>query len=122
MEMGQCMPTNLRRAPFAAAAFVLVVVVKADAQSPATSSGVIPPIPPGQARVWVYSDSQPASPNYYPHMEVVTLDGVNVGYSQLGFLRRVGIRPFGISQHRRSELCATGSLSSSSGINTPLGA
>jgi hypothetical protein len=89
------MPTNLRVVPrllsFAAAAFVLVLAVNADAQSPATSSVVIPPIPPGQARVWVYSDSQPAAPNYYPHVEAVTLNGVNVGYSQLGggFYRNV---------------------------------
>jgi hypothetical protein len=82
------MPTNLKIAPrllsFTAAAFVLLAGVNADAQSPATSSVVIPPIPPGQARVWIYRDSQPTDPFNYPHMEAVTLNGVNVGYEQLG--------------------------------------
>jgi hypothetical protein len=54
------MPTNLKIVPrllsFAAAAFVLLAVVNADAQSPATRSVVIPPIPPGQARIWIYSE------------------------------------------------------------------
>jgi hypothetical protein len=89
------MPTTPRIVPrvlsFAAAAFVLLAVVNADAQSPTTRSVVIPPISPGQARIWIYSDSQPAAPNYYPHVEAVTLNGVNVGYSQLGggFYRNV---------------------------------
>jgi len=89
------MPTNLKIAPrllsFAAAAFVLFAVVNADAQPPATSSVVIPPIPPGQARIWIYSGSQPTSPFNYPHMEAVTLNGAKVGYEQLGagFYRNV---------------------------------
>jgi hypothetical protein len=82
------MPTNLKIAPrlssFAAAAFVLLAGVNADAQPPATSSVVIPPIPPGQARIWIYRGSQPTSPFNYPHLEAVTLNGVNVEYSQLG--------------------------------------
>ena len=89
------MPTNLtivsRVFSFAAAAFVLLAVVNADAQSPSTRSVVIPPIPPGQARIWIYSGSQPTSPTNYPHMEAVTLNGVTVGYEQLGggFYRNV---------------------------------
>jgi hypothetical protein len=89
------MPTSLKIVPrllsFAAAAFVLLAVVNADAQPPATSSVVIPPIPPGQARIWIYSGSQPAAPNYYPHVEAVTLNGATAGYSQLGggFYRNV---------------------------------
>ena len=82
------MPTHLSIVPrllsFAAAVFVLLAVVNADAQPPATSSVVIPPIPPGQARIWIYSGSQPTSPFNYPHMEAVTLNGVKVGYEQLG--------------------------------------
>ena len=89
------MPENMEIVPrllsFAAAAFVLLAVVNAEAQPPATSSVVIPPIPPGQARIWVYSGSQPTSPLNYPHMEAVTLNGVTVGYEQLGggFYRNV---------------------------------
>jgi hypothetical protein len=89
------MPTNLKIVPrlssFAAAAFVLLAGLNADAQSPARSSVVIPPIPPGQARIWVYSGSQPTSPFNYPRMEAITLNGSNVGYEQLGqgFYRNV---------------------------------
>jgi hypothetical protein len=89
------MPTNLEIVPrllsFAAASFVLLAVANADAQSPATSSVVIPPIPSGQARIWIYRGSQPTAPIEVPHMEAVTLNGVNVGYTQEGggFYRNV---------------------------------
>jgi len=82
------MPTNLKIVPrilsFAAASFVLLAVANADAQSPATNSVVNPPIPAGQARIWVYRGSQSTAPIEVPHMEAVTLNGVNVGYMQLG--------------------------------------
>jgi len=89
------MPTNLKIVPrllsFAAAAFVLLAVVNADAQSPMTSSVIIPPIPPGQARVWVYRSSQPTAPFEHRGVEAVTLNGVNIGYEQVGggFYRNV---------------------------------
>ena len=89
------MPTNLRIVSrllsFAAAAFVLVAVVNADAQPPTTRSVVIRPIPPGQARIWIYRGSQPTAPIEVPHMEAVTFNGVNVGYTQQGggFYRNV---------------------------------
>jgi hypothetical protein len=82
------MPTNLKIVPrllsFASAAFVLLAVVNADAQSPATSSVVIPPIPPGQARVWIVRGSQPTGPLEMHRVEAVTLNGVKVGYMKLG--------------------------------------
>jgi hypothetical protein len=63
-------PTDLKIVPrllsFAAAAFVLLAAVNADARQPKTSSVVIPPIPPRQARIWVYSGSKPVPPNNYP--------------------------------------------------------
>jgi hypothetical protein len=89
------MPTNLgivpRLSSFAAAAFVLVAVVNANAQSPATISVVIPPIRPGQARVWISRGSQPTAPFEHREVEAVTLNGGNVGYEQLGggFYRNV---------------------------------
>jgi hypothetical protein len=89
------MSTNLKIVPrlssFAAAAFVLFAVVNADAQSPARSSVVVPPIPSGQARVWIYRGSQPTAPFEHRGVEAVTLNGVNVGYEQLGggFYRNV---------------------------------
>jgi hypothetical protein len=65
--------------------------VNADAQSQATSSVLIPPILPGQARVWIYCSSQPTAPFEHRGIETVTLNGVNVGYEQLGagFYRNV---------------------------------
>jgi hypothetical protein len=67
---------------FAAAAFVLLAVVNADAQPPATSSVVIPPIPPGQARIWVYSGSQPAS----PFVRLMPPQTARTAIAQLAFL------------------------------------
>jgi hypothetical protein len=88
------MSRNLKTVPRLlsfAAALVLSAVVNADAQSPATRSVVIPPIPPGQARVWVYRSSQPTAPFEHRGAEAVTLNGVNVGYEQVGggFYRNV---------------------------------
>jgi hypothetical protein len=89
------MPKNLKILPhlssFATAAFVLLAAVNADAQQPATRSVVIPPIPPGQARIWIYTGSQPASPFNYPEMEPIMLNGTRVGFETLGgtFYRNV---------------------------------
>ena len=82
------MPTNLKIVPrllsFAAAALVLFAAVNADAQQPAMSSVVIPPIPYGQARVWIVRGSQPSDPNHLYETAAVTLNGAKVGYSQQG--------------------------------------
>jgi hypothetical protein len=89
------MPTNLKIVPrllsSATAAFVLLAGLNADAQSPARSSVVIPPIPSGQARVWIYRDAQPVAPFEDRQIEAVTLNGVSVGYEQQGqgFYRNV---------------------------------
>ena len=91
------MPTNLKIVPhllsFAAVAFVLLAVVNADAQPPARSSLVIPPIPPGRAWIWLYPGSQPTSPFNYPHVEAVTLNGATIGYEQLGGVSAAMLRP-----------------------------
>jgi hypothetical protein len=88
------MPTNLKIVPRLmsfAAALVLLAVVNAEAQSPTRSSVVIPPIPSGQARIWVYRGSQPTAPFEHRGVEAVRLNGVNVGYEQVGggFYRNV---------------------------------
>jgi hypothetical protein len=89
------MPTNLKMLPrllsFAVAVLVLFAAVNADAQQPTTRSVVIPPIPPGQARIWIYRGSQPASPFNYPEMEPIMVNGVRVGFETLGgaFYRNV---------------------------------
>jgi hypothetical protein len=81
------MPTNLKIVPrllsFAAAAFVLLAV-NADAQQPATRSVIIPPIPRGQARIWVYRGSQPSDPLDMYRLEGVTVNGAKIGFMPLG--------------------------------------
>src|ERR1700731_2724215 len=89
------MLSNLKIVPrllsSAAAAFVLLAGLNANAQSPARISVVPPPIPPGQARVLIYRDSQPVAPFEDRQIEAVTLNGVSVGYEQKGqgFYRNV---------------------------------
>jgi hypothetical protein len=82
------MPTNLKIVPrllsFAAAATVLFAVMNADAQQPAASSVVIPPIPYGQARIWIVRGPQPSDPENLYTVAAVTLNGAKIGYSQLG--------------------------------------
>jgi hypothetical protein len=82
------MLTNLKIWPrllsFAAATLVLFTMVNADAQMPTTRSVAIPPIPPGQARIWIYASPVPTMPNNYPIMQAITLNGVKVGYQTLG--------------------------------------
>jgi hypothetical protein len=91
------MPTNLKILPrlssFAAAALVLFTVVNADAQQPKTNSAHIPPIPPGQARIWIYQGSQPTDPFNYFQMQGITLNGVNVGYVTQGGTFYRDVRP-----------------------------
>jgi hypothetical protein len=81
------MPTNLKIVPrllsFAAAVFVLLAV-NADAQQPAKRSVAIPPIPWGQARIWVYRGSQPSDPLDMYRLEGVTVNGARIGFMPLG--------------------------------------
>src|SRR5260370_20016600 len=79
----------------AAAAFFLLAGLNADAQSPGRSSFFIPPIPPGQARVWIYRDSQPVAPFEDRQIEAVTLNGGSVGDEQQG----QGFYPNGAPRH-----------------------
>lgn len=48
---------------------------------PTVGSAMIPPIPPGEARVWVFRDYIPSESL---NMTAVTMNGVYAGYSQLG--------------------------------------
>jgi hypothetical protein len=69
---------------FAAAALVLFAAVNADAQLPTTRSVAIPPIPPGQVRIWIYASPESTMPNNYPITQAITLNGAKVGYLTLG--------------------------------------
>ncbi|MGH7113009.1 MAG: hypothetical protein ACREE9_00755 [Stellaceae bacterium] len=50
-------------------------------QRPTVASASVPPIPPGEARVWVYRDY---SPSETLNMTAVQMNGAYAGYSQLG--------------------------------------
>jgi hypothetical protein len=58
-------------------------------QPPETGSVAIPPVPPGEARIWVYRLFEPTESL---NMTAVMFNGANVGYSQMGgaFYRDVG--------------------------------
>lgn len=71
-----------RRGPrFAAAAALLLAALSGCSARPTVSSVAIPPIPPGEGRVWVYRDYIPSESL---NMTKVTMNGVYAGYSQLG--------------------------------------
>ena len=70
-----------RRARLAAAASLLLVAVSGCSSRPTVSSVAIPPIPPGEGRIWVYRDYDPSESL---NMTKVTMNGVYAGYSQLG--------------------------------------
>jgi hypothetical protein len=66
---------------FAGAAYLVLGLIAACAPRPTVSSAMIPPIPSGDARIWVYRDYLPSETL---NMTAVTLNGVYAGYSQLG--------------------------------------
>jgi hypothetical protein len=51
------------------------------AQAPSMASAAVPPIPPGQARVWFYREFIPSESL---NMTEVRMNGAYAGYSQLG--------------------------------------
>ncbi|HEY3909896.1 MAG TPA: hypothetical protein VGM07_08405 [Stellaceae bacterium] len=65
----------------AGAAWLLLAALNGCAPRPIVASAMIPPIPAGEARVWVYRDY---SPSETLNMTAVQLNGVYAGYSQLG--------------------------------------
>ncbi len=65
----------------AAAASLLLVAISGCSSRPTVSSVTIPPIPPGEGRVWVYRSYDPSESL---NMTQVTMNGVYAGYSQLG--------------------------------------
>lgn len=66
---------------FAGATCLLLAALGGCVPRPTVASAVIPPIPPGEARVWFYRDFIPSETL---NMTAVALNGVYAGYSQLG--------------------------------------
>jgi hypothetical protein len=59
----------------------LLVAATGCAQPPAVTAASIPPIPPGQARVWFYREFIPSESL---NMTAVSMNNAYVGYSRLG--------------------------------------
>jgi hypothetical protein len=75
-------PVTCRRRWFSTgAACLLLAAVSSCVQRPTVSSAAVPPIPAGEARVWVYRDYLPSESL---NMTAVTMNGAYAGYSQLG--------------------------------------
>lgn len=71
-------PVMSRRLLLAAAAFA-ALTASGCAQGPTVASASIPPIPPGEARIWIYRNFDPSeSLNFAP----VSINGAVTGYAQ----------------------------------------
>ncbi len=79
------MPISLsarrRRILLAAMVCSLLAAATGCARPPATSAAAIPPIAPGQARVWFYREFIPSESL---NMTAVSMNNATVGYSRLG--------------------------------------
>jgi len=62
------------------AAIALLLAATSCAQLPPTSSVVIPPVPGGAARIWIYRNDAPNEPNQTPYAR---LNGQIAGVVQL---------------------------------------
>jgi hypothetical protein len=60
---------------------VLSLVIAGCAQPALTSAVVVPSIPSGEARIWIYRDYQPSESL---NMAAVTINGAGAGYAQAG--------------------------------------
>jgi hypothetical protein len=63
------------------AALLAIAAIAACARNPPVGSVSVPPIPPGEARVWFYRVYLPSDTL---NMTKVTMNGVYAGYAQLG--------------------------------------
>jgi hypothetical protein len=66
---------------FFIAATSFLLAANGCAQAPSIASASVPPIPAGQARVWIYREFIPSESLNMPE---VRMNGVYAGYSQLG--------------------------------------
>ena len=62
-------------------ASLLLTIVGACSPPPTVGSSVVPPIPPGEARIWVYRTFRPSETL---NMTAVQFNGVYAGFAQMG--------------------------------------
>lgn len=74
-------PVALSRRSLLAGAAVAALAASGCAQTSAVGSVAIPPVTPGQARIWVYRDYQPSESL---NLAAVTINGTSAGYAQPG--------------------------------------
>jgi hypothetical protein len=73
--------TRQRRRLSAGATALVLAALGGCVPRPTVGSAAIPPIPPGEARVWFYRDYVPSEGL---NMTAVSMNGAYAGYSQLG--------------------------------------
>jgi hypothetical protein len=84
MAVDRPMATSISRRPLRLvriAALLGMATMAACARNPPVGSVSVPPIPPGEARVWFYRVYLPSDTL---NMTKVTMNGVYAGYEQLG--------------------------------------
>ena len=84
MVVDRPMATSINRRPLRLlriAALLGMATIAACARNPPVGSVSVPPIPPGEARVWFYRVYLPSDTL---NMTKVTVNGVYAGYAQLG--------------------------------------
>ena len=84
MAVDRRMATSISRRPLRLlriAALLGMATIAACARNPPVGSVSVPPIPPGEARVWFYRVYLPSDTL---NMTKVTMNGVYAGYAQLG--------------------------------------
>src|SRR5438270_6915955 len=89
---------------------VLLVAMAGCAQQPVTAAVSIPPIPAGEARIWIYRDYEPYAGKGLP---AVAANGAYVGQAELGgaFYRdvppghyRITVETFGVDVNQVADL------------------
>ena len=71
--------TRLAGSRLSIAAAVVVLGLSGCAPRPSVSASVVPPVPPGQARIWFYRDYEPSVSLNVANVSLNGVDGIHVG-------------------------------------------
>lgn len=102
------------RALASAAALAAALVLPGCARPPAVSAAAIPPIPPGEARIWFYRDFEPSVTLGMANVALNGVDGIHVNADGSASYRdvppghyRVTVESYGIDVNQSRELDLT---------------